>query len=85
MNVTGAQFLEHNTYIFTAEGGTDVSQTMVGVTSGYNSVDIDATFGAKFSVEEQVIHHYPDLESDKTANKIDNQKYDISIEVPRLL
>ena len=82
MNVTGAQFLEHNTYIFTAEGGTDVSQTMVGVTSGYNSVDIDATFGAKFSVEEQVIHHYPDLESDKTANKIDNQKYDISIEVP---
>ena len=83
MKITGAQFLERNTYILTAEGGTDKSQTMVSVASGYNTVDIDASFGATFAVEEQVTYHYPDLESDKTAKPTDDSnRFEINIEVP---
>ena len=83
MKITGAQFLERNTYILTAEGGTDKSQTMVSVASGYNTVDIDASFGATFAVEEQVTYHYPNLESDKTAKPSDDSnRFEINIEVP---
>ncbi len=79
LNVAGAQFLENNTYIFVAEGGVAQSQTMVGVASGYNTVDISASLEATFSVKD-----VPSMVADKEselANRGDD-RYTVSIEVP---
>ena len=79
LNVAGAQFLENNTYIFAAEGGVTQSQTMVGVASGYNTVDITTSLDATFSVKD-----IPSLNANKESLLIDRgeDRYTISIEVP---
>ena len=52
LRLEGTQYLENGVYIYTAQGGYDKSQTMVGVAEGTNTVDVSTKVTIKFDVDE---------------------------------
>ena len=52
LRLEGTQYLEKGVYIYTAQGGTGASQTMVGVAEGTRTVDISASMTISFDVDE---------------------------------
>ena len=52
LNLQGTQNLKQGVYVYSAYGGTDESQTMVGIASGSREVDVTSQLKINFSVEE---------------------------------
>ena len=52
LRLEGTQYLDQGVYIYTAQGGTDASQTMVGVAEGTRTVDISASMTITFDDDE---------------------------------
>lgn len=64
LNIYGEQYLEKGAYIFTSEGGTNASQTMVTMAEGVKSVDVTRTMKIEFNVEDSIkanaVRHWSD-------------------------
>jgi len=52
LRLEGTQYLEQGVYIYTAQGGIDKSQTMVGMAEGNSYVDISLGVTVSFDVDE---------------------------------
>ena len=52
LRLEGTQYLEQGVYIYTAQLGTNGSQTMVGLAEGTNTFDISKKISVKFDVDE---------------------------------
>ena len=52
LNINGEQYLEKNAYVYTAQGGTDKSQTMVGMAEGTIQVDVSKSVDVMFEVDD---------------------------------
>ena len=52
LRLEGTQYLENGVYVYTAQGGVNKSQTMVGMAEGTNSVDVSKSVTVQFNVDE---------------------------------
>ena len=92
LNIFGQQYLEKNAYIFTSEGGTYASQTMVSMAEGWHNVDVTKSVNSSFTVNESFIPYQPTPPevkpetptADKTSELIDRDedRFEIEIRVP---
>ncbi|MBE6615340.1 MAG: hypothetical protein E7631_08555 [Ruminococcaceae bacterium] len=58
LNILGEQYLKQGAYIFTAEGGTGASQTMVSMMEGTNIVNVTKSANITFTVEDYAEARY---------------------------
>jgi len=52
LQLEGTQYLKEGVYVYTAHGGVSASQTMVGMASGTQDVNVKASMSIKFEVDE---------------------------------
>ena len=52
LRLEGTQYLEQGVYLYTAESGIDVSQTLVGLAEGTHNVDVSVGMTISFDVDE---------------------------------
>ncbi|MBR5292696.1 MAG: Cys-Gln thioester bond-forming surface protein [Clostridia bacterium] len=52
LRLEGAQYLKEGVYIYTAHGGSDKSQSLVGIAEGIHTVDVSAGMTIRFEVDE---------------------------------
>ena len=86
LNIFGEQQLQKNAYIFTSEGGTGASQTMVSMAEGTVQVDVTKTMDSAFTITEKFKPKDP-VEEElgvKDDKRIDDQtnRYEVTIDVP---
>ena len=55
LKLEGAQYLKEGVYIYTANGGSDASQTFVGTAKGTRAVDVEMEIDLSFDVKEGTI------------------------------
>ena len=72
LQIIGEQYLEKGAYIFTSEGGTNASQTMVTMAEGTKSVDVTKTMSITFNVKEGIKGEYTRHWSDAKTLIVEN-------------
>ncbi|MBR5537111.1 MAG: VWA domain-containing protein [Clostridia bacterium] len=92
LNILGKQYLEKNAYIFTSEGGTGASQTMVSMVEGWHDIDVTKSVESSFTVKETFEPEQitpPEVKpeppvADKTSKLTDREenRFEIEVRVP---
>ncbi|MBE6892264.1 MAG: VWA domain-containing protein [Ruminococcaceae bacterium] len=72
LKITGEQYLEKGAYIFTSQGGTNASQTMVTMAEGTKSVDVAKSMSIVFNVEDSINGKYTRHWSDSKTLLVEN-------------